>query len=70
MKRGATILDVLEAPNGWRNACTVCGAAPTRWKIDLPVPDQRGRHIAAFCDRHEANKDMLVAATEQLEEPL
>jgi hypothetical protein len=34
---------------------------PTRWKIELPEPDQRGRLTAHFCERHERNKDMLVA---------
>ena len=53
--------EVQEAVTGWRAGCSVCRGMPTRWKIELPEPDQRGRLTAHFCERHERNKDMLVA---------
>jgi hypothetical protein len=52
----------IEAQTAWPAACIICGAQPTRWRINLEEPDFRGRLHAHFCERHEANKDMLLAA--------
>ncbi len=59
---------MLESSSGWQNQCVICRSVPTRWKVSLPVPDFRGRHVASFCERHEANKDMLLAGLQQTAE--
>ncbi len=53
---------VRESLVGWgKGNCCICGSSPTRWRIDLPEPDHRGRLTAFFCKSHEANRDMLIA---------
>jgi hypothetical protein len=52
---------VEERDGAWRAGCSICHSLPTRWKIELPEPDSRGRIASYFCERHQANRDMLVA---------
>ena len=57
--------ELLYRPNGRPSKCIVCGAVPSIWRVELPEPDQSGRRFASFCERHEANKDMLLARLAQ-----
>lgn len=68
MSRRRSPLNVREARNGWAVPCTICSSVPTRWRIALPEPTGQGRLTAFFCERHEVNKDMLVAGILQAED--
>jgi hypothetical protein len=63
-------LPQIEEIDDLRCGCTVCGGVPSRWTMPLDEPDRRGRWKAYFCERHEANKDMLVAQLLQRDESL
>ncbi len=53
---------VRESTVGWsKGSCRICRSTPVKWRVDLTEPDHQGRLVAFFCERHEENKNMLVA---------
>ena len=48
---------VLESGTGFRARCRVCSTVPCRWRVQTGYCQ-----FEYFCERHESNKDMRLAA--------
>jgi hypothetical protein len=56
---------IRESQAGFRARCLVCRDSPSRWRLEI-----RFRIYEYFCEQHEANKDMRLAASLELPDQL